>query len=217
MVSQLRQRLRGPDPDASRDLGPPQHRGAQVAGELHPRPLRDVGEIEEALVDRVDLDSRREPRVNVVVARRQVAVERVVRRENPHAARPAQRPDAKPRVAHPDAKRLRLGGPRDGAAVVVRQHRHRHGLQSRVEHPLARTVEGVAVDEGVGPAHLRPPGFGLAPPAGTPDRDAARPRRCGFTLATTTPHTSTADPWPSSKPPKSGFANDNRKRPPTTS
>jgi hypothetical protein len=51
------------------------------------------------------------------------------------------------RLAHADAERVGLGGASNGAAVVVREHDHRHAGELRVEHALtgALAVWGEAI------------------------------------------------------------------------
>ena len=81
-VGELSQRLGRTDPDRDRDSGPAKNAGAEIAA-----PCGEVGncqavQIEEALVDAVDLDTRCSGGENARDPFRQVAVKSVVRRKD---------------------------------------------------------------------------------------------------------------------------------------
>jgi hypothetical protein len=140
-VAELGQRLGRADADAGGDAGPARNGGAHVLAHGPEVARAEPGQAQEGLVDGVDFQARREVGDHRVHAAAHVAVQSVVRRENPDAVpgdQPAQREG---RRAHLDAERLGLGRARDGAPVVVGQHQHRHALQPPVEDPLARDVE----------------------------------------------------------------------------
>ena len=147
LVGQLRQRLRRPDADAGGNARPRRHRRAQVAPELLAVLRRHGRHVEEALVDAVDLDVRRESFVHRVHPAAHVPVKRVVAAEDAHALSLYQVADQEHRRAHLDAERLRLRGPGDRAAVVVRQDDDGLSLELWIKDPLAGAVEAVAVDE----------------------------------------------------------------------
>ena len=148
VVRELGEGLGAADPDAGRDADPSPDRLAQVAGIGDQVAAREAGQVEEALVDRVDLDVRAERAIHLVHAGGHVAIEGVVRREHGDAFAPAQIADHEIRRAHADPERLGLGGAGDGAAVVVGQHDDRPLRKPAIEHPLAGAVKRIAVDEG---------------------------------------------------------------------
>ena len=53
----------------------------------------------------------------------------------------------KPRLPHFDADGSRFVRPSDCASIIVREHHHRQAHQRGAEHPLARDIKIVAVDE----------------------------------------------------------------------
>ena len=87
------------------------------------------------------------PRQHAHDAGAHVAVERVVARADDHAVPGEALPVQVPGCAHLDAERLGLVRAGDDAAIVVGQHHDGLAPQLRLEHPLARRIEVVAVDQ----------------------------------------------------------------------
>ena len=76
-----------------------------------------------------------------IVPSRHVAIEGIVRGEHPHVLLAAQVADFEEGLPHLDPEPFGLGRACNGAAVVVREHDHRHAGELRVEHALAGAVE----------------------------------------------------------------------------
>lgn len=104
--------------------------------------------IQEALVDRIDLDVRSEPLIDRVRAAAHIAVESVVRGEDDSVLALHQVADHEHQRAHSDAERLGLAGACDRAAIVVGQHDDRPAIELGIEYALAGAVEAVSVVEG---------------------------------------------------------------------
>lgn len=151
-VGQLRQGLGRADSDAGGDAGPFPHLGADFQAIGGAVGLPNAGDVQEALVDRVDLHLRRELVIDLVHAAAHVAVQGVIAAEHGNALGPAQVADLEERRAHLDAEGVGLRRPRHGAAVVVRQHDHRPIAQLRREQALATAIEAVAVHQSEHPA-----------------------------------------------------------------
>ena len=143
VVSHLGQGLGGTKPDTCRNPGPLADRRAQGAGVADR--IGETAEIEEALVNAVDDDLGREPLIDGVHAPAHVAVENVVRRQGGDPLPGAKLADLEIGIAHLQADRLGLGAARDDVAVIGRQHHGRSSFQARIEDPLTRNVEAIAV------------------------------------------------------------------------
>ena len=98
-------------------------------------------------IDAVDRHVGGEPFQHRDHAGRHVAVKRIVGRRDVDPLAAQESLHLVDRFAHRDAQVLGFLGPGDDAAVVVGQHDHRAALQARVEHPLARGIEVVDVDQ----------------------------------------------------------------------
>ena len=149
-VGELSQRLGRTDPDRDRDSGPAKNAGAEIAA-----PCGEVGncqavQIEEALVDAVDLDTRCSGGENARDPFRQVAVKSVVRLKDNDAVLLDDVAHLEEGHAHGDAEHLRLVRSGDHAAVIVGQDDNWPVHEMRPEDPFAGCVEVVAVDQGEG-------------------------------------------------------------------
>ena len=121
--------------------------GAKIAAPPGQVRDRQAVEIEEALVDTVDLDARRLGGQDAHHPFRQIAIERVVRGQHRDIVAFDEALRLEQRDAHGDAERLGLLGAGDDAAIVVGQHDDGAAGERRLEHPLARGIEVVAIDQ----------------------------------------------------------------------
>ena len=112
------------------------------------RSVGDAGQIQERLVDRVDFDLGGELLQRLHDAAAHVAVERVIAGKDGDAVPLDQVADLEIRIAHLEAEGLGLVAAGDDAAVVVGEHDHRPVDDRRVEDPLARRIEIIAIDQG---------------------------------------------------------------------
>ena len=107
----------------------------------------EVAQSEKGLVDRVNLQFWREVRQNSHHPRTEVTVKRIVAGANNDAISGKLLPIKMPRCSHLYPERLSLIGSCYNASIVVGQHDDGFTPQLRLEHPLARRIEVVAVDQ----------------------------------------------------------------------
>ena len=108
----------------------------------------ESGEIQKRFVDAVNLYLGREALQHLHHAVAHVAVERVIGRKHRDVVALDLGPLLKVRVAHLEAERLGLVAPGDHAAVIVGKHDDGPSAQARSEHPFARRIEVIAIDQG---------------------------------------------------------------------
>ncbi|MCY1309380.1 hypothetical protein D9M70_594700 [compost metagenome] len=136
------------DADAAWNADPLQDAFTDRPGPLHQvaaHPLKS----DEGLIDRIDLLGWAQPRSQAHHPVAHVAVQREVGRQSHQTRFLLQMLDPEPRCSHLDAQVLGFVGARDGAAVVVGENDDRPAVQAGTEHPLARDIEIVAIDQGV--------------------------------------------------------------------
>lgn len=119
--------------------------GCQFAAES--RHIADAAEVNEAFVDRIDLDVRSSAADERHDAPRHVAVERHVRRTDGDGTSLDHAFDTEERDAHGYAECLGLVTARDDTAVVVRQDDDGFADELRAEYTLTADEEVVTVDE----------------------------------------------------------------------
>jgi len=111
------------------------------------KPVVEPGKAQECLVDGIHFEVWREAGQDLHDAPAHIAVERVVAGPYDNAFALEHLAAQVPRRTHFHTKGLGLVRPGDDAAIVVRQDDDRLAAQARLEDPLARCVEVVAINE----------------------------------------------------------------------
>ena len=181
VIAQLRERLRGRDPDAGGHEEPLPKPGAKRLtefGRFFGRQA-EVGQVRKDLVDRVALNGRHHLLHHVDAAVRNGLVELVVRRPHRHAVFVEKVPHLEVGDAALQTQLLRFLRERDDVPVVVGKHDDGLSSQRGVEDLLAARVERVDVDvkDDGGRGHDGERSGGGAGMPGLPGRLKAAPER----------------------------------------
>jgi len=114
-----------------------------------------TAEVQETFINRIDFHIWREVVIDLNDPPRNITVKRIVTGKHPDPVCFNLVSDQVQWLAHLNAERLGFVASRDRASVIVRQHNHRHVLQSWIEDPFGADVEVRAVADRDRTLHAR--------------------------------------------------------------
>lgn len=151
-IGELRHGLCRPDTDTDWYPDVPAH-GRPHLGGMGDHPAAKARQVHKRLVDRVDFRARREVGNGRGHAPADVAVEGIIRREQPNAMLSGLVLEVMSRFAHADPKGFRFRASGNGAAIVVAQDDNGLTFEFRIKKPLAGDIKVIAINQGDGFGH----------------------------------------------------------------